>query len=91
MPGRALELVLNFEDDEDRSFPGGLNDLNIVLFSGLGVLDFLICGTLVKGANEGKLGSLCGTLFDRVVSLPPLFILEGSAGREGKGGRARSE
>lgn len=85
-------MVLNFEDDDDRSFPGGLNDLNIVLFSGLGVLDFLICGTLVKGVNEDKLGSVCGTLFDRrVVPLPPLFILEGTAGRKGKGGRAKSE
>jgi len=40
-------------------------------------------------------GRLClsrGTLFDRIViSLPPLFILDGNAGREGNGGRPRSE
>jgi hypothetical protein len=84
--------VFNFVDDDDPSFPGGLNDLNMVLFSGLGVLDFLVCGTLVKGVNEGKLVSVCGTLFDRrAVLLPPLFILEDNAGREGKGGRAKSE
>jgi hypothetical protein len=81
-----------FDEEDVLSFPGGLNDLNIVLFSGLGVRDFLGCEMLVTGVSVDRVGSLCGTVFDRMVmSLPPLLILEGNAGRDGKGGRARSE